>query len=58
MNEEGNLPFLGINAPRFFNQDLGISKRTKISSISEAFDFELRPPLTEAVYERSNKKAN
>ena len=48
VNEEGNLPFLGINAPRFFNQDVGIAKRTRIPSISDRFDVELRLELFNA----------
>ncbi len=42
VNEEGNLPFLGFDRPRFFNQDLSVIKRTAIPSISEAFNFEIR----------------
>jgi len=40
--QEGNLPFLGFNSARFFDQDLSLIKRTKIQSISERFNFELR----------------
>lgn len=40
--EEGNLPFLGFNTPRFFNQDLMIAKRIGVPSISEQFNFEIR----------------
>ena len=39
VNEEGNLPFFGLNAPRFFNQDLGIAKNTRIH---ERFNIEIR----------------
>ncbi len=40
--QDGNMPFLGYNAPRFIDQDLGIIKRTNISKISESFNFEIR----------------
>lgn len=42
VNEEGNTPFLGLNAPKFVNQDFGITKRTSIPSISEAFNVEVK----------------
>ncbi|MCS6951913.1 MAG: carboxypeptidase-like regulatory domain-containing protein [Bryobacterales bacterium] len=42
VNEDGNLPWFGLNAPRFFNQDFGIIKRTPIRSVGESFNFEIR----------------
>jgi hypothetical protein len=42
VNQEGNLPFLGFDSPRFFTQDLSMIKRTAIPSISEAFNLEIR----------------
>lgn len=42
VNEEGNLPFLGLDLPTFFNQDFSVIKRTPVSSISENFNVELR----------------
>jgi hypothetical protein len=42
VNEWGNLPNMGFNSPNFFDQDASIIKRTKIPSISERFNFELR----------------
>ncbi len=41
-NEEGNLPFVGPNAPRFFDQDMSIIKRTPVHKISETFNVEIR----------------
>lgn len=48
VNQEGNLPFFGLNAPRFFNQDFGLVKKTAIPSISEQLNFELRLELFNA----------
>jgi len=48
VNQEGNLPFFGLNGPRFFNQDLGLMKKTAIPSISEQFNFEIRLELFNA----------
>ncbi len=42
VNQWGNLPTLGLNTPRFFNQDFSVIKRTTIPSISEQFSFEIR----------------
>ncbi|HEV8133009.1 MAG TPA: carboxypeptidase-like regulatory domain-containing protein [Acidobacteriota bacterium] len=42
VNEEGNLPFFGLNGPQFFNQDFSIIKRTPVAAISEQFNFEFR----------------
>jgi hypothetical protein len=42
VNEWGNLPYMGFNSARFFDQDASLIKRTKIPSISERFNFELR----------------
>jgi hypothetical protein len=42
VNQWGNLPNMGFNSPNFFDQDASIIKRTKIPSISERFNFELR----------------
>ncbi len=39
VNQEGNLPFFGLDAPRFFNQDFSIIKRT---TIREQVNFEIR----------------
>lgn len=38
-NQFGNLPFFGLDAPFFINQDLGITKRT---AITETTNFEIR----------------
>ncbi len=40
--ENGNMPWLGFDLPRFFNQDLSIIKQTSIPSISEQFNFQIR----------------
>ncbi|MCL6481139.1 MAG: hypothetical protein K6U02_05375, partial [Firmicutes bacterium] len=40
--ENGNMPWLGFDLPRFFNQDLSIIKETPIPSISERFNFQIR----------------
>lgn len=40
--EEGSLPFLGLNSPRFFNQDFMIAKRIRVPSVSERFNLEIR----------------
>jgi len=42
VNQKGNFPDFGVNAPRFINQDLGITKRTNFPAISETFNFEIR----------------
>jgi hypothetical protein len=31
VNEEGNLPFVGFNSPRFFTQDFSVVKKTNIT---------------------------
>jgi hypothetical protein len=49
VNEEGNLPYLGFNAPSFFNQDFSIIKRTNVPSVSESFNVELRLELFNAL---------
>ncbi len=38
----GNVPFLGFEGPKFFNQDLSVVKRTSVPAISENFNFEIR----------------
>jgi hypothetical protein len=40
--QNGNMPWLGFDLPRFFNQDLSIIKETAIPSISERFNFQIR----------------
>jgi hypothetical protein len=42
VNQEGNLPFFGFDAPGFINQDFSIIKRSYIPAVSEAFNFEIR----------------
>ncbi len=42
VNQEGNLPFVGPNAPRFVDQDFAIHKRIPVGKISENFNVELR----------------
>jgi hypothetical protein len=38
----GNLPYFGINGPRFVNQDFSIIKRIPIPAVSEGFNLDLR----------------
>jgi len=41
-NENGNLPYNGLNSPTFFNQDFSVIKKTMIPAVSETFGFEIR----------------
>jgi hypothetical protein len=40
--QEGNLPFFGIDAPKFVNQDLSVIKKVPVPAVSENFNFEIR----------------
>lgn len=42
VNEDGNVPYFGLNGPSFFNQDLSVIKRIFIPKVSERFNFEMR----------------
>lgn len=48
VNQDGNLPIFGFNAPFFFNQDFSLIKRTPITLISERFNVEIRLELFNA----------
>jgi hypothetical protein len=41
-NQYGTIPFLGLDAPRFFNQDLSMIKRIRVPKFGERFNVELR----------------
>lgn len=42
LNEYGNTPVNGFDAPRFFNQDFSVIKRIKVPKFGERFNAELR----------------